>query len=736
MKTLILIFCITLFFTLSATIIHIPADQPTIQAGIDAAVDADTVLVQPGTYTENINYNGKNITVASLFLTTQDTTCISQTVIDGNQSGSVVTFESGEDSTAVLCGFTITNGYGDEDGGGICCRSSHPSLRNLTISDNSAFDNGGGIFLYFSSAKLVNVNLNNNNSHVGGGISCLNSNTNLLDVTINENDASQGGAFFCLNSNLFLTNVIIYDNYASHSGGGLYSSNSMNYVQNAIISENHTANDGAGIYCKNSELILEYSIIESNTSYSCGGGIYCKDSDLNLTNVQVINNAGELNGGGIYLTDSSTAFIFKSNLSGNEAWWSEGSGGAINCNDESYIEIENGYIQDNFANTGGGISCTELSELKIINTLISDNEGNDRGCAIHIENSNSTIVNSTINNNTPMNTACDGGGLHSSSSAETTLINCIFYNNLPDEIHFNSEQNPSSVTISYSDIQGGEAGIVTNNNGTVNWLEGNIDQDPLLLNSGEHPFSLTECSPCINAGIPDTTGLNLPEYDLAGNPRIFDDRIDMGAYEFQYEAFDADFEATPTTGSVPLTVQFTDLSSGGLNNLNEDRQRRNIKRRRSIREIISWEWDFDNDGTIDSNQQNPENVYDQVGVYTVSLTVSDGTYFDTETKTDYITVTDTGNENELIPLQTELIGNYPNPFNPVTTINYDLVQNTNVLLQVFNLKGQLIETLVNQHQDAGQYSVAWNAVNQSSGIYFYKLQAGAQTATGKCLLLK
>jgi len=89
---------------LSATILNVPSEYSTIQQGIDASQDADTVLVQPGTYVENINYNGKNITVASLFLTSADTSYISQTIIDGNQSGSVVTFETGEDTTAVFCG--------------------------------------------------------------------------------------------------------------------------------------------------------------------------------------------------------------------------------------------------------------------------------------------------------------------------------------------------------------------------------------------------------------------------------------------------------------------------------------------------------------------------------------------------------------------------------------------------------------------------------------------------------
>ncbi len=76
--------------TLAGTTIHVPADQPTIQAAINAASNGDTVLVSPATYYENINFNGKAITVAS-------TNGPATTIIDGGQAGAVVTFSGGGD---------------------------------------------------------------------------------------------------------------------------------------------------------------------------------------------------------------------------------------------------------------------------------------------------------------------------------------------------------------------------------------------------------------------------------------------------------------------------------------------------------------------------------------------------------------------------------------------------------------------------------------------------------------
>ena len=141
----------------------------TIQAAIDYSLTGDSILVNPGTYIENINYNGKDIVIGSLFLTTQDTSYIESTVIDGNEQGSVVTFNNGEDTTAVLSGFFITNGNGtygsgQYKGGGIYCLNSGPIINSCKIAYNSLPEDGrgGAIYAYCMESNIIVRNSRNN----------------------------------------------------------------------------------------------------------------------------------------------------------------------------------------------------------------------------------------------------------------------------------------------------------------------------------------------------------------------------------------------------------------------------------------------------------------------------------------------------------------------------------------------------------------------------------------------
>ena len=175
---------------------------------------------------------------------------------------------------------------------------------------------------------------------------------------------------------------------------------------------------------------------------------------------------------------------------------------------------------------------------------------------------------------------------------------------------------------------------------------------------------------------------------------------------------EADFSADPLIGTVPLEVQFTDTSIGN---------------------ITSWEWDFDNDGNIDSIDENPTYTYTEIGIYTVSLTVSDGSNRDSEVKIDYIAVTGTGTENNLPSNFTELYRNHPNPFNPTTNIQFDIKDNEIGVLTIFNIRGQI---MVSQSFYSGRHDFVWDATNCSSGIYFCKLETESFTETIKMLLLK
>jgi hypothetical protein len=266
-----------------ATIINIPDDYPTIQQGINASSDGDTVLVQPGSYVENINFIGRNIVVGSLFLTTQDDSYISSTVIDGNQSGSVVTFQSGESNAAIITGFTIKNGISFYGGGIYCVNGSNPTIASNKIIENKAGYEEIG---------------------VGAGIYCSDSSPIILQNTISGNTIDtwqgSGGGIMCYNSSAFISDNIITNNsvlgYGGSFGGGLYCEDNC-IIQNNTIIGNFADDSGGGIDCWGNN-IISYNIIAANVSRGGGGGIFYGGSCL-INNNTIIENQS-YDGGGIW----------------------------------------------------------------------------------------------------------------------------------------------------------------------------------------------------------------------------------------------------------------------------------------------------------------------------------------------------------------------------------------------------------------------------------------------------
>jgi hypothetical protein len=240
---------------IEAAVIGVPADQPTIQAAINAAVNGDTVLVAPGTYVENINFLGKAIRVIS-------DQGPQATVIDGNQAGPVVTFNSGEGSQSVLSGFTLRNGKAGFSaalrGGGIRIENSSPTITGNVITNNVAGDGGGGISSSFGSPAIRGNSITNNGQIPGwsggvggGGVSIVGASAvQLLSNTISGNSwpSSGGGVTLFASGTPSLQNNVIANNSSGSQGGGIWIVNhsDASIVQNLIVG--NTAAAGGGVY--------------------------------------------------------------------------------------------------------------------------------------------------------------------------------------------------------------------------------------------------------------------------------------------------------------------------------------------------------------------------------------------------------------------------------------------------------------------------------------------------------
>lgn len=277
-----------------AVTIHVPADQPTIQAAINAAANGDTVLVSDGTYIENINFNGKAITVTSV-------NGPAVTTIDGGKLNTVVLFVTGETSASVLNGFTITNGSAGfqtpnfGEGGGIAVENASPTITNNVITANGAC-NGVGIGVSFA-APLIQGNVISNNVQAGcsggiggGGISVggESSGTKIIGNTIANNSMPAGGggiALFAAGGPLIQNNIFSGNNGGNEGGGiAMFNNASPQIIDNAFTQ--NTAFQGGGMFwvipVSTPGLLLLNNTMANNNATQ-GSAIFDGGFDTNMT---------------------------------------------------------------------------------------------------------------------------------------------------------------------------------------------------------------------------------------------------------------------------------------------------------------------------------------------------------------------------------------------------------------------------------------------------------------------
>lgn len=238
--------------SLHAAAIHVPADQPSIQAGLNAAAEFDTILVAHGIYYESIVW--PEVYGLKLIGSGEEVT-----TIDGSGTHTVVRFSTclgceSVDSETLFKGFTVQNGYAQEGGGIQFGRDNSPTVENVTIQDciswkeSWVFYGGGGVLSFSASPKFKNVTFRNNTAAgAGGAYHCDHSQPYFENTTFVGNNAQYGSVILCNGptANPYFKNVTMYNN---HGDAGIFTVNAgKGIVENSILwGSNPAINDSDG----------------------------------------------------------------------------------------------------------------------------------------------------------------------------------------------------------------------------------------------------------------------------------------------------------------------------------------------------------------------------------------------------------------------------------------------------------------------------------------------------------
>ena len=829
-----------------SAVINVPVDYPTIQQGIDASVNGDTVLVAEGIYYERIDFTGKAILVASGYIYSGDTLQIQNTIIDADTSiigidnmGSVVCFVSGEDSLSVIRGFTIKNGIGSllniyyRMGGGVFCMSnSNPRIINNIIRDNSA-DGGGGLYMLGNSNPLVRQNKIVNNS--GAGIGMEGSSPEIDRNIISENSCERGGGIMCgSSSNAVISNNIISDNDGGLWGGGIFCYESNPTIIRNLIYGNAVIDWGGGICCDGAFPTIINNVISNNFALSNGGGLYC----FNNSNVTVINTVlwansprevssrsggtysitySDIRGGwngqgnidedplfisayegdynvcsqspcidagdpsivdpdssisdiGVYYPDHQICDIGKIVHVSTQGSDETGDGTAQNpyrtinhSADEAYsgdtVLVENGIYDENvivtakyvyltsnyifsqdtmdihstiidggsdtttaiFSNCdsttaitgftirngvgwfGGGI-FSNYSDLLISNNIITGNTSNVVGGGICCQHGNPSINNNYIHNNT----ASSGGG-----------IECYY----------------SAAVIKHNIISGNDAhrggGLYTSNHDEGSSINNNVISMNIAYRGGGYEC-FGETSPMNN----NVFSLNQAStYGGAifchwSSPELINSILWGDSASSSGQEIYADSMSFPVVAYCDVQGGWQGMGNININPLFRDQANGDFH----LMSVVCG--DSADSPCIDTGH--PDSIDIVLGCqFGLGGSRADmGAYGGNNG--DWIT--GIGDEEfpdkNLIPQRISLLQNYPNPFNVETTIEFILPEPLNVQVTVYDLLGREVQTLIDKYKQTGIHSIIFDASGLSSGVYFYRLQAGDNIETKRMVLLK
>lgn len=502
--------------------------------------------------------------------------------ISGSNSFHVVRATDLDDS-AVINGFTVTGGqangdFPDNQAGGMFNKTSSPTVEYVRFMGNTA-DDGGAVYNDTDSdATFTDVTFSGNSAPDGGAVYNWSSKPTFTNAIFSNNTSNarddstgDGGALYSFGSELAFNNVKFINNTATNAGGAIFNDSSSFVISDSSFSGNQADFGGGLSNFNNSGGSVTSSTFSSNSGNN-GAGIYNNGGTTEITDSNFNDNAATSSGGAVFNNNESDGSMTGLTFSGNSA----AKGGAI-YNFLSSPTISNNKITANTADSGGGVYNEGGGSPIFINSQITGNRSNNQAGGMGNEGANPILINTTIAHNYARVSL--GGILN--NNANLQIRNSIIIGNVDNEglgIGLDSQirnLNGSESLVSYSLIAGSGGSNEWNNSAGID-KGGNIDSDPMfvsVIDPADTPttdgnYQLGAGSVAIDAGSNEAyTGES--STDLAGNIRISDDAIDMGAFEAQQFELKIEIKGSGSITSTTGLSCAADCSKTYLSNTEE-----------------------------------------------------------------------------------------------------------------------------------------------------------------------
>ncbi|MDD4308983.1 MAG: T9SS type A sorting domain-containing protein [Candidatus Cloacimonetes bacterium] len=795
MKRLLLLTLMVAFTIMSfAVTLNVAIDgseqYSSIQAAIEAANSGDTILVHPGRYIENIDYIGKSITVCSLEATTNDSTYISQTIIDGNRNGSCVAFRNAEQN-ATLRGFTITNGTGyftyDEytRGGGVLVYiDCNVSLINCEITGNYA-GSGAGLSTSKCSVFLSGLRIHNNFALTNcGGISHVGTRThypsivydsaNRCSVYSNYGAAPVDIGLYDIAANISINLDVSTVNpvYPFYIDRFINFTELLQYYDTVVTQQAYRSEINHDLYVSpygdddNSGLssdvpmrtitkavhLIASDSLNAKTVHLLPG-VYEEGEDQQIYPIPIKSYTNLIGAGAgvvtLYSETESTIgypiFIFAvrtthSSISGMKITGSTSNTRSILVNSFSqhHMNMSDIQIVDLSVSDFGGVLLMSKPTSVIIDKLVIENVSTLETVLQMSEVSNTKISNSTFTNINSTYVSDDPlfSGLSMISiwvADSLTIENCEFSN-----ISVQNDQPTFGISI-WNNLTTQDVSIKINNCLFDN-IRTNNDRAIFLGSNNNSSLEVNNCTFYDNYGSVAVVGLignvsmrNNVFYNPDANKEIV-----MYNPSAQQPACNLNVDYSYIRGGTAniQNTSFINTLAYGEHNISEGSL---------FASTTAGSADYlrlaDASPCIDAGTPDVNALellpFDLAGNWRVwDGRIDMGCY-------EYGSVPWVDNDDPFIPAVENVISatNYPNPFNPSTTIDFSLPVAGIATLEIYNLKGQKVRQLLNSPLPSGSHKAVWDGINDfgqpvSSGIYFYRVNCNKQAFTGKMILAK